>query len=80
MFCPSCGAATPTKVFKGSGLTGVSDPEEFRERLQRALGDSFELGELLGAGGFALVFKANDTKLQREVAIKVLRPDLVLSP
>lgn len=42
-------------------------------------GDVFEsryhLDEVLGAGGFATVFMATDTRSARRVAIKVLRPD-----
>jgi serine/threonine-protein kinase len=47
--------------------------------LPAALGDSLQLGELLGAGGFAAVFRAHDPFLERDVAIKVLDPNLGLS-
>ncbi|WP_162606577.1 Stk1 family PASTA domain-containing Ser/Thr kinase [Jiangella asiatica] len=40
------------------------------------LGGRYELGEQLGAGGFATVYAGRDTRLGRPVAIKVLRPDL----
>ena len=39
-------------------------------------GDRYELGALIGAGGMSDVFVAKDRKLNREVAIKVLRSDL----
>lgn len=55
------------------------DEAEQRQRVQRALGDGFELGRLLGRGGFAEVYAATDRKLQRTVAVKVLRPDLVVN-
>ncbi len=38
----------------------------------------FVLGELVGTGGMAMVFRATDTQLNREVAIKVLLPSAAL--
>jgi serine/threonine-protein kinase len=49
------------------------------ERLQAALGNSYQLGRLIGRGGFAEVFAVRDVRLRRELALKVLRPDLILS-
>jgi eukaryotic-like serine/threonine-protein kinase len=37
----------------------------------------YEIEEPLGVGGMGEVYRARDTKLRREVAIKVIRPDLV---
>ncbi len=42
----------------------------------RLLDGRYELGELVGRGGMAEVHKGYDTRLGREVAIKVLRSDL----
>ena len=39
-------------------------------------GDRYEIGALIGAGGMSDVFVAKDRKLNREVAVKVLRSDL----
>ena len=49
-------------------------------RLARALGDAYALEGELGRGGFAVVFGARDRQLDREVAIKVLRPELMELP
>ena len=39
-------------------------------------GERYEIGALIGAGGMSDVFIAKDNRLNREVAIKVLRSDL----
>ncbi len=45
-------------------------------RLVAALADRYRIERELGAGGMATVYLAEDLKHHREVAIKVLRPDL----
>jgi len=49
---------------------------ELRERLIAAVGDRYQVEDLVGVGGMALVFRAVDPKHGRTVAIKVLRPEL----
>ncbi|WP_326548736.1 Stk1 family PASTA domain-containing Ser/Thr kinase [Mycolicibacterium sp. ND9-15] len=44
------------------------------------LSDRYELGEILGFGGMSEVHLARDTRLHRDVAIKVLRADLARDP
>ena len=44
--------------------------------MSKLFGNRYQLGALIGAGGMADVFAATDTRLAREVAIKVLRSDL----
>jgi len=38
--------------------------------------DRYHILEQLGQGGMATVYKAYDTRLQRDVAIKIIRTDL----
>lgn len=45
-------------------------------RLTAALADRYRLERELGAGGMATVYLAHDLKHERDVAIKVLHPDL----
>jgi len=45
-------------------------------RLATALADRYQIERELGAGGMATVYLAKDLKHEREVALKVLRPEL----
>ena len=45
--------------------------------LAAALGDDYEVVRPLGAGGFAVVFLVRDLRLKRDLAVKVLAPDVV---
>jgi len=49
----------------------------FNDRLRHVLGAEYDLISLIGQGGFARVFQARDRRLDRLVAIKVIRPDLM---
>ena len=46
------------------------------ERLTTALADRYRIERELGRGGMAIVYLAHDLKHDRQVAVKVLRPDL----
>ncbi|HEX5493254.1 MAG TPA: Stk1 family PASTA domain-containing Ser/Thr kinase [Mycobacteriales bacterium] len=46
----------------------------------RLLGSRYELGRTLGYGGMAEVHLGRDVRLGRDVAVKVLRPDLARDP
>ncbi len=50
---------------------------EHVERLRAALGDRYDIARLIGRGGMAHVYLAEDLKHHRFVALKVLKPGLV---
>jgi tRNA A-37 threonylcarbamoyl transferase component Bud32 len=43
----------------------------------RLIADRYRLGPVVGRGGMATIYRAEDTRLGREVAIKLLRPEIV---
>jgi serine/threonine protein kinase len=71
-FCSSCGA----DVSGGDGPTSTSSVDVVAERLKRIVEGKYRIERLLGKGGMGAVFLAHDLILEREVAIKVLPPDV----
>ena len=48
--------------------------------IPRLLGERYQVGELIGRGGMAEVHAGHDTRLGRQIAIKMLRSDLARDP
>ena len=55
---------------------GQNTVTDILDRVKTALADRYTIEHELGAGGMAIVYLATDLKLDRQVAIKVLRPEL----
>ena len=71
-FCSSCGAD-----ISGAGTgASTSSSDVMAERLRRLVEGKYRIERLLGKGGMGAVFLAHDLTLEREVAIKVLPPDV----
>ncbi len=68
-FCPTCGldlrVSTPVQAIAGGDVTEL-------DIVRDALSEEYELLEELGRGGMAIVYRARDRHLEREIAIKVL--------
>jgi len=75
-FCSNCG--TPSGEF--AHVCPPDPTNELRQRLARTLEGRYEITHLLGRGGMAVVFLAQDLALERQVAIKVLPPEMSHDP
>jgi serine/threonine protein kinase len=64
----------------GAAVSPNEDRARWEKRLRRALGDDYELLELIGTGGFGRVYRVRDLQLERLVALKVLHPSLIRDP
>ena len=77
LFCLRCGTATPTDdgVPRYTGATEISEVA----RVRKALAEQYPIERVLGEGGMATVYLADDPKHRRKVAVKVMRPELAES-
>src|SRR6266850_6833006 len=68
-FCPSCGqnlaVTTPVKALATGEMTEM-------DIVKGALAAEYDVQEELGRGGMAIVYRAQERQLERDVAIKVL--------
>ncbi|HEX5818466.1 MAG TPA: protein kinase family protein, partial [Gemmatimonadales bacterium] len=73
-FCMHCGRATPTDPGVPPRVAGTGEIEV--AQVTRALAGRYRIERVLGEGGMATVYLAEDQKHQRKVAVKVMRPEL----
>jgi eukaryotic-like serine/threonine-protein kinase len=73
--CPKCGM-----IYDSGVLLCSVDGEALKpSALARTLAGRYRLDRRLGAGGMGAVYRSLDTALEREVAIKLVREELVAS-
>ena len=75
--CAKCHTPLPAN---GRHVCPPDSTEQLQERLARTLEGRYEITRLLGEGGMAAVFLAQDLVLERQVAIKVLPPEMTRDP
>ncbi len=71
--CPQCGRCCPTDTTRCPEDGATLRPMGF----DRTLAGRYVLDRRLGRGGMGTVYEATDTALQRSVAVKVIREDLI---
>ena len=71
--CPQCGACYDSGIGRCAEDRAALAPV----RLPRLLAERYRMDRRLGRGGMGTVYAATDTALERPVAVKVIREDLV---
>ncbi len=73
--CPRCGLCYES----GMGRCASEGAQLTRMPFGRLLASRYRLERRLGRGGMGTVYKATDTSLERAVAVKLIREDLITS-
>ena len=73
MECPRCGRCEDP----GAALCASDGATLRRGPTPRVIDNKYRIEQLLGRGGMGAVYRARDMRLDRQVAVKVVRPELL---
>ena len=79
-FCPHDGTPLSETAAVQHVLTPVARPPASDIQLPVLVGNRYRLLEMRGGGGMAKVYRATDITLEREVAVKLINPELRTEP
>ncbi len=78
-FCGRCGVRA-SDPHADTMVIAADESDELLQRVRLVFAGEYDVEREVGQGGMAVVFQATDVELHRAVALKVLRPELGLTP